>query len=211
MIRNAISTFLLLLSFVFSSIIVLGQNSYKFIEPNISFSYDSTKLKISNRYSNTFYETESYDFKSIVDANNKIIINVKADHSVEKPISKLTLQKKMTERIPEILKLNDGRISILEYDKTVRQVGDFLCFGFILFDEKTKITRTAITYNHITTADLTEIGLLSQNRKSLSSDYKILENFIQGFTAYSKEKIFKEDSLIKGKYTVNILPTKKTI
>jgi hypothetical protein len=189
----------------------MAQNTYKFIEPNISFLFDSTKLKISNRYSNTVYETESYDFKFLLDTTNKVNINVSAQHPVDKPLSMSEVEKKMTDRINEILKIGNDRVSIIDYDKNVRHVGDFLCFGFILLDKKTNNTGAAITCNHISNSDITEIRLTSQNRKSLLEDYKILESLLPNFKSYSKKEIFSQDSLIKAKYSINISATKETI
>ena len=59
--------------------------TFKFIEPNISVSYDSNYFKLSQRYSNTFYETEAYDFRYQLDTANKVTIHLKADHASEYP------------------------------------------------------------------------------------------------------------------------------
>ncbi|MEO6668872.1 MAG: hypothetical protein ABIN36_05320 [Ferruginibacter sp.] len=194
-----------------SSTITLGQNSYKFIEPNISFSYDSTKLKITNRYSNTFYEYESYDFKLTIDSVNKVNINVSAKHPLENPPSTSEHESMMQSKIAEFSKTNDSNVSFVDYDKKVRHIGAFLCVGFILLDNKANKTFTTIRCIHISQSDMTEIKLTSFNRQSLNADYEILEQFLKGFSNYSKDEISKEDSLIKGKYTINISQTTETI
>src|SRR6187402_1131839 len=63
-------------------------NSYKFIEPNISVSYDSNVLKITQRYSNTFYKTESYDFSYQGDTAKKALIHISASNPTEYPPKK---------------------------------------------------------------------------------------------------------------------------
>lgn len=85
-----ITVLYLTLTFLTSN--VFGQNTTKFIEPNISFSYDSSKLKIETRYSNSYYETESYDFTPTFDTINKVRINVSANYPIENPKS-LELKK----------------------------------------------------------------------------------------------------------------------
>lgn len=202
---------LLYLTILLLSIKSFGQNSFKFIEPNISFSYDSTKLKITNRYSNKTYETESYDFKTTFDTLNKVEINIRANHPIDHSSSSLEQEKIMNNGIKEIQKMKDSRISLVDYDKTAKRIGNFFCFGFTVLEKKTKTTFTNIFCIHISDADITEVKLTSIKRQSLAADYKILENFLKGFSSYSKEKIFIEDSLIKNKYTVSVVETKETI
>ena len=85
--NNYVATALLSLTLVLLSANLFGQkqNSYKFIEPNISLSYDSNRYQITNRYSNTAYETESYDFEFRLDTVNKVNINIKANHPIDFP------------------------------------------------------------------------------------------------------------------------------
>lgn len=117
----------------------------------------------------------------------------------------------MNSRIDEFKNLKDSRVSFVDYDTTVRHIGDFLCVGLILSDKKTKTTLSTIICNHLSDTDATEVRLTSINRQSLIADYKILEQFLKGFTSYSKEKIFIEDSLIKSIYTISVLQTRETI
>lgn len=59
------------LSFYSANLSAQKHNAYKFIEPNISVSYDSNYFKIEKRYSNTYYETEAYDFFSSLTLQKK--------------------------------------------------------------------------------------------------------------------------------------------
>jgi hypothetical protein len=62
-------------------------NSYKFIEPNISVSYDSNFLKITQRYSNTFTRQSLMIFLP-GDTAKKLLKNISADNPTEYPSKK---------------------------------------------------------------------------------------------------------------------------
>ena len=64
-------------------------NTYKFIEPNISLSFDSNYFKITNRYSNETYGKESYDFLYGSDSLRKMQIHISANHPVKYPPKKV--------------------------------------------------------------------------------------------------------------------------
>jgi hypothetical protein len=202
----------LIATFFFASHLHAQKGSgYLFIEPNISLSFDSTKFKIGKRYSNTTYETESYDFTTAFDTANRVLIQVSAKHPLGGSMSTKKLEDAMNDRIKAFLKVKDSRVVLVDYDKKARRVADFVCAGFVLLDKKTKKAATRIVCNHISESDLTEVMLLSMHRKSLVDDYKILEQLLQGFSAYSKARIHKEDSLIKAQYTINVLQAKDTV
>ncbi len=184
-----------------------GQQKYLFIEPNISFSYDSTKLKVETRYSNTVYKTESYDFILSTDTINRVRIHVMANNPLEKPISVEEVAKFMEEKLAMLEDARDSAVTVLEYDKKVRNVEGFLCTGVLLQDKKTGATYTSITCNHNSDADLTEIRLTSDNHKTLREDYELLALFLKGFATYTPEKIAKEEALIKARYKVKVKPT----
>jgi hypothetical protein len=190
---------------------LLGQTITKFIEPNISFKFDTTKIKITNRYSNTTYKTESYDFKPTYDTINKVRINVSANQAIENPTTVQQQEKMMQERIANFKTVKDNRVTLIEYDKKVRKVGEFLCVGFTLMDNASKTKITTIMCNHISKSDITEVKLSSRNRKSLEQDYKILEQFFKGFKTYTKEELNLNDSISKSKYTIIVETAKDTI
>lgn len=205
--KISISSLLLVLI----STIVIGQNNYKFIKPNISISYDSNKIKITERYSNTFYETEAYDFKPLTDKANNINIHIKAQHPQSKVLTFKEQEEMMQKEIDKTKNVINDSISYLEYDKKVRNVNGFLCSGFILINKKSNKTVASIICNHVTDSDFTGVKLISFNRQSLKRDYEILENFLKGFKAYSKKSIETEDSTIKSNYTIKINYTSNTI
>lgn len=201
--------------FVFSVFCMLtevaGQKKYLFIEPNISFSYDSTRLSVEDRYSNAVYRTEAYDFRVLTDTENHVRIHVIANHPLEKPIPHEELQQLMEEKTDLLGQVSDSTIAVLDYDKKVRLVQGFLCAGAVLLDKKTGRTYTTITCNHNSISDLTEIRLTSSNRRTLNEDYELLASFLKGFATYSAAKIAKEESLIKARYTVKVTPTTEPI
>lgn len=186
-----------------------GQVKYLFIEPNISISYDSTLFKVGERYSNTYYKTEAYDFSYLGDTLNKVVIHVKAEHPLDIPISGDKLIDLMEEKAAFFGQMNDTAVAVLEYEKQVRQLADFYCAGAILQDKKSGHTYTAIVCNHNSRSDLTEIRLSSENRRSLSEDYAIIAVFLKGFATYSPALIAREEARIKARYRVKVTPVSK--
>lgn len=206
--NNYFSTTLLSLTLVLLSASLFGQkqNSYKFIEPNISLSYDSIRYQITNRYSNTTYETESYDFEFRLDTINKVNINIKANHAIDFPPRK-TLDSLMLLGLVDIKAMENDSFAIANYDKQVRDINGFSCLGFVGYDKVNKKFATIISCYHLSANDNTEVKFLSANKNDLDADYEILKNFLADFKTYSKADIDKEDKLIKSKYAITVLPT----
>lgn len=184
-----------------------AQLSYKFIEPNISFSYNEELFEISNRYSNTYYNTENYDFK--VKTKSDITITVKADHPPKKIRSVMFMDSVMTSRIEDVKTFfKKDSITIIEIDKKIKHISDFLCVGFTILDKNSKEKISSITCNHITINDKTEVTLLSSGNVSLSENYEIIKTFLEGFKTYSEQEILKEEQTIKD--AVEIIVEKST-
>ena len=201
----------LLTSFLFiTSLFGQIKNSYKFIEPNISISYDSNFYSVGTKYSNTVYETENYDFVYKTKPD-KVKIFVKADIPSYDFVKMEMLEVSMSKRIEYVKKFQDDETDIVNYDKQVRKVGDFLCLGFVGFIKPLKSNMTTIICNHISDNDLTEISFLFLETKNLDSCYKTVLDFVSGFKYYNKAEVNYEDSLIKKSYTVSIAESRDTI
>ena len=199
-----------LLSLTFClSLNLVGQktNSYKFIEPNISIAYDSNRFQITNRYSNTTYETESYD---LIDTVNKVRIQINANHPVDFPPRK-TLDSLMLLGLSEIKAMENDTFAITNYDKQVKDVNGFACLGFVGYDKINNKYAATISCYHLSANDNTEIKFLSIDKNDLDADYELLKNFLTGFKTYSKADVAKEDKLLKSKYTILVSPTKTAI
>jgi hypothetical protein len=207
--NNRFFTLLLSPIFFIISTNLFGQelNSYKFIEPNISISYDSNIYKIANRYSNTTYETESYDFEFKLDTVNKSSIYIKADHPIVFPPKK-TQDSLMLLGLEEIKAMENDSFAIVSFDKVVRDVNGFSCLGFVGYDKTNKQYATIISCYHFSENDNTEIKYMSVNKNDLDEDYGLLKGFLSGFKTYNKTAITKEEKFIKNKYTIIVLPTK---
>jgi len=197
------------LTFSFCSKPLFGQNSYKFIEPNISISYDSNYFRVEKRYSNTFYETESYDFSYHSDSEKKVNIHIKASHPLG-AVPKAINDSSILAGIEEIKKAQNDTFSLVDLDQKVRIVSDFSCFGVVGFDKVNNIYTTFITCYHYSDSDNTEINYIS-NGKALTDEYAILNAFLKNFKSYSEQEIKSEERLIKSKYTVVVAPTQTII
>jgi len=195
--------------FIASENIFAQRNSYKFIEPNISISYDSNRFHITNRYSNTSYETESYDFEFKSDTINKVNINISANYPIDFP-SRKTRDSLMLLSLSEIKNMENDSFAIVSYDKEVRDINGFGCLGFVGYDKTHKQYATLISCFHFSANDYTELKYTSANRNDLDADYGLLNNFLTDFKTYSEKEITNEENLIKSKYTVIVLPEKTT-
>lgn len=200
-----IFTFLLTSLF---SVTIFGQtgNTYKFIEPNISVSFDSNYFKIGNRYSNGTYGTESYDFSYQDDFSKRVRIHIKADHPIDFPPEK-ERDSIILAAIEEIKNTINDTFSIVNIDKQIRDINGFSCVGFVGFDKIEKKYSVFIGCYHHSDNDNTEINYIS-NAKDLEAEYKTLILLLTGFHSYSKQQIDNEDSIIKNKYTVVVKEVK---
>lgn len=187
-----------------------AQLSYKFIEPNISFSFNKELFEISNRYSNTYHNTENYDFK--VKNKSNIVITVKADHPPKKIRSVVFMDSVMTSRIEDVKAFfKKDSITIIEIDKKINHISDFLCVGFTILEKSNKEKTSSITCNHITINDKTEVTLLSSGDVSLSENYEIIKTFLEGFKTYSEQEIQKEEQKIKDDVEIVVEKSTKEI
>lgn len=200
---------LLFLTLSFCSTKLSGQNTYKFIEPNISISYDSNYFKIRQRYSNTFYETEAYDFSYQGDSTKKVTIHIKAAQPIEFPPKQLR-DSLILAGLDEIKNAQNDTFSITSIDKKVRDINDFSCVGIVGYDKVRKEYATIISGYHFSENDNTEISFMS-NGKDLDKEYAIITSFLNGFKSYSKKEADNEDELIKSKYSVQVVPTQTAI
>lgn len=200
---------LLFLTFSFCSTKLSGQNTYKFIEPNISISYDSNYFKIGQRYSNTFYETEAYDFSYQGDPIKKATIHIKAAQPIEFPPKRLR-DSLILAGLDEMKNAQNDTFFITSIDKKVRNINDFSCVGIVGYDKVRKEYATIISGYHFSDNDNTEINFIS-NGKDLDKEYAIMTAFLNGFKSYSKKEADNEDELIKSKYSVQVVPTKTVI
>jgi hypothetical protein len=210
--NNPFFASLLSLTLLLLSVSLFGQkpNSYKFIEPNISIGYDSNRFKITNRYSNTTYETEAYDFEFKLDTVNKVNINIQANHPIDF-LPRKKLDSLMLLGLVDIKAMENDSFAIANYDKQVRNINGFACLGFVGYDKANKKYATIISCYHLSTNDNTEIKFLSTNKNDLDADYELLKNFLTDFKSYSKAEIAKEDKIIKSKYTIIVSPAKTVI
>lgn len=200
---------LLFLTLSFCSTKLSGQNTYKFIEPNISISYDSNYFKIGQRYSNTFYETEAYDFSYQGNSAKKVTIHIKAGQPIEFPPKQLR-DSLILAGLDEIRNAQNDTFSITNIDTKVRDITGFSCVGVVGFDKANKEYATVISCYHFSDDDNTEVNFIS-NGKDLDNEYAIIISFLKGFTSHSKQEIENEEQLIKNKYTVAVAPIQTVI
>jgi len=184
-------------------------NSYKFIEPNISVSYDSNFLKITQRFSNSFYKTESYDFSYQGDTAKKALIRISAGNPTEYPPQKHR-DSLILAGIEEIKSTLKDAFSLIDIDKQIKDINGFSCAGIVGYDKLSKKYTTFIKCYRFTDIDNTEVNYFSKGN-DLKIEYQILTPFLSAVKSYSQKEIDHEDSLIKSKYTVVVNPTETIV
>jgi hypothetical protein len=183
-------------------------NAYRFIEPNISIAYDSNVYKITNRYSNTVYETEAYDIELKAGSLSKTYIHIKAEHSTMGHMPRKTQDSMALLGIKDVLDMAGDSLSFVDYDKAVRDINGISCLGFVSYHKENKQYNTMITCWHATNDDQTSIEFISAGKASLDANYEMLKPLLTGFRSYSQADIAAEEKLISNKYTVVVTPSK---
>lgn len=179
-------------------------NSYKFIEPNISISYDTSQIKITENYYNTFYNTEGTDFTFYKDTGTKSVIHVTAQHPITEVPGLHFIDSVMLDGMKEMQNDLPKGIRMVTHDSTIRHINTFSCAGVVLYDGKNKAYGTTITCNHFSNDDMTEIRYKSFADTSLETGYIKLEKFLAGFKTYSLKEIQREVDQFRKTYTVTI-------
>ena len=182
-------------------------NAYQFIEPNISFSYDTTQVKITNKYSISVYKPGSVDFTFFKDKGTKSVIHVTASNPLPILPDVRFIDSMMLDGIKEVRKGYSKEVQTVKYDTVVRHINTFSCIGFIMYDKIHNMYEADITCNHLSENDATEVQYTSFADTSLATGYKRLEKFLAGFTSYSSAAIQKEEEEIKKTYKVVIKKT----
>lgn len=185
--------------------ILSGQTAYKFIEPNISMSYDSSLYQIGARYSNSFYGTEAYDFQYRGDSLKRLKIHVAAGKPFNFP--PLGMRDSLILAALHRIKNNPtDTFSLVAIDGKVRHINNFSCAGVSAFDKVNSRYATSIHCYHFSENDYTEIRLTSSG-KNLEEEYMLIDSFLKGFRSWPEKDMEMEEELVKTKYTVLVVPS----
>jgi hypothetical protein len=179
-------------------------NSYKFIEPNISISYDTSQIKFTENYYNSFYNTEGVDFTFYKDTGTKSVIHATAQHPLTEVPDLYFIDSVMLDGMKQIQDGLPKGVRVVTHDSTIQHINTFSCAGFVMYDSKNKAYGTTITCNHLSNDDMTEVRYKSFADTSLKTGYIRLEKFLAGFKTYSLKDIQKEEDQIRKTYTVTI-------
>jgi hypothetical protein len=179
-------------------------NTTKFIEPNISLSYDSNYFKLTRQYGNTYYEIESCSFSYLKDTDNNRSIIVKAGFPTG--IQARQVDSIMRGSLREMKIQTNDSFSIISIDTAVRHINGFSFLGFVGYDRFGGKYAAFINGIHVSGDDLTTVSYAVENGKDLEKEYVVLSQLLQGFKTFSMNQIHREDSLIKAKYKVDVKP-----
>lgn len=177
------------------------QNAYQFIEPNVSVSYDSNVYKIGSRYSNSTYETESYDFKKVNEKKYTVRVHVSARPSSLKP-SKETMDSSVQKMLRQLKASQDKNVKIDTTD--TKTINDISCMAMVISDKNSTRISTIINGLKMFDGGYCEISYIASGSKDLKKEYRSFDSLTSGFKFYSKQEINKEEVQIKNKYTVRV-------
>lgn len=181
-----------------------GQQTVKFIEPNISLTYDTSYFKIGTRYSNSVYETEAYDFHYTGAAAPHAVIHLKTTPATHPPADK-TGDSSVIATINPMTSSPKDSVTIIKQDAFFRNIRGFSCAGFTAYHKKRKEYGTVIRGQRYSDVNDAEIYFYS-GAKDLDSAYAVLSLFLQGIRVYTRAEIEAEERMIKDQYTVVVVP-----
>lgn len=177
-------------------------NSYIFIEPNVSLSYDSSEIKIKDKLSNTVYRTESC-WLTHIPSNANVFIDSR--HSFVIPIQKH--QDSLIDlSINMVNKLANDTMQIYKAGIAINYNG-FSGFGFIA--KAIKENEYVISFR---CSKFYEGGTCSIFYSATSTDKidtyeyhkNALNSILDSITTYSIKDFKAEDSLLSRKYTITV-------
>jgi hypothetical protein len=190
------------LSLYLGTAIAQVTNSYLFIEPSVSLNYDSTIIKIKDRFSNTYYNTESYSV-TYLPSNAYVLID--ASPSVESPTQEY--QDSLIDiSINMCNKLDNDTLQIYKEGVAVHYKG-FSGFGFIVKDKKEKKYAISFYCSKFYEGGFCTIFYSVSTTDKIDSyedDKKVLTSIIDGITTYTNKDFEVEDSLLLAKYTISV-------
>src|SRR5688500_4407560 len=132
-----ITTVGILFSFSCANAQTKNKNVIRFIEPNVSVSYDSNLFSLSEPYG-SFDRRQAFDFKLRNDTVHRPAMHMEANISNKEPgkssqdsaiLNKIEVAKKVSSEEP-------GSFPVLEV--TIKDVHGFSCFGIVMYDSATK-------------------------------------------------------------------------
>jgi hypothetical protein len=176
---------------------------YKFIEPNISITFDTTQIKITNTYSNSVYKKEAVDLVYYKDKSVSKV-HISANQPLPQVPGEHFIDSFMMAGMKDMTRDLQKEIRIAAYDSVVRRIDSFHCAGIVFYHTKEKSYGINITCNHLSANDMTEFDYQSFTETSLETGYNRITTLLKGFKSYSLAAIQKEDDEIKKKYKVEI-------
>lgn len=195
-----------------SSSCLVAQQSIVFVEPNVSFRYDTAHWKVKEEGmvhpANTGYvvfrrKQEQTEIR--IDAG--IPANASPTNS-KKPATLSQLQKFIKEQIASTKKyITSGTgYKLASIEKKPKKINDFWGYGWVQVSKERNTNLTILTFYHISDHDYTVVELKSYEKKSLAEHYKLLEAFLRNFKAYTKAEISNHLASYQNKYTIVVKP-----
>lgn len=165
---------------------------YRFIEPNISFSYDNSLLNVKDSSANAVHGTESYGFTLHQPNRMRSYMQVSADIAVIPPVqaSSDSLYKALVNQINRYA----GDSIIVQTKKFISYKG-FTGLGYIALHKKQATYSVAFSGAKFLEDGTCKVYYMSMDKKpitSLDDDYVKFTALLDGIQTYSKKDIQKE-------------------
>ena len=174
--------------FLFFSLALCAQlfNSKVLLEPNISISYDSSAFKIDVPYSKLKIQSDRISFNQITEDSTNRIIDIIGHESND--FYTVNLDSSLLEELRDYMKKLHSMIKIVEYDKTIRHINGFSCYGIILLDKRNNDCYCYVIGHRFTGNENMDFRLRSTLPKKLDEEYKVIKLFTKGIIFSSLTK-----------------------
>jgi hypothetical protein len=175
---------------------------YRFIEPNIGFSYNSSELTIKDSSANAVTGTEAYGFTIAVPGRERSYAQVSTDNALVKPgrSSEDSLYKALVNQVNRYA----GDSMIVEHKKFISHKG-FTGLGYLTRHTRQKAWSVAFYGARFLEDGICKVYYTSLSRQpidNMDKDFVKFTSLIDGIQTYSKKNIQKEAEALKRRYTV---------
>lgn len=167
-----------------------SSQSNLFIEPNVALKYDNSSLKVTDRFSNSYYGTEAYSLNYLKKDGSKSYIYIEAKNSTTTPDQ--NYQDSILDISIEYLNsIKSDSISVYKKAKTINYK-EFSGYSVVFKYEKENKYATAFYCYKYFDGGICVISYLSAAAAkvdSYKSEYSILTSLIDGLITYSKKDL----------------------
>lgn len=183
---------------------VVAQNPV-FIEPCVSFRYDTSKLVVKDVFSNSVYDTERYSFKSKEKQDSSFYLLIDPSASIFK-----TTQEEINQRVESSIKqlktLKNDTIAILDIQRV--ELKEFIGTAVITKVKHSNNQKISFGLFMVSEGRLVSVMQIEQTKEdkltSNSNHWNSINETLEGITILSDSSIQDAESKILSKYNISV-------